>query len=164
MHKNNIYHFGLPFFDTVFNDFNFSINPPTEKILFKKTIGGICNTIKLANNLNINTNLIISKKKILILGGKFKKQLKNSKFVVTNTLVLLFGNQTNLFLDHLNFINSNYYNFRNLNELIKFLNLILKFDKYNYILFSPGGESFDSYQNYLDRGKHFNQLIKGKLS
>ena len=41
--------------------------------------------------------------------------------------------------------------------------LSLKFDKYNYILFSPGGESFDSYQNYLDRGKHFNQLIKRKL-
>ena len=33
-------------------------------------------------------------------------------------------------------------------------------NKYNYVLFSPGGESFDCYKNYLDRGKHFNKLMK----
>ena len=37
--------------------------------------------------------------------------------------------------------------------------VIVTFNKYNYVLFSPGGESFDSYKNYLDRGKHFNKLI-----
>ena len=51
------------------------------------------------NNAIYKNNLINSKKKILILGGKFKKQLKNSKFNVSNTLVLFFGNQANLFLD-----------------------------------------------------------------
>jgi UDP-N-acetylmuramoylalanine-D-glutamate ligase len=30
-------------------------------------------------------------------------------------------------------------------------------------LFSPGGESFDYYKNYLDRGKHFNKIIKKVL-
>ena len=39
----------------------------------------------------------------------------------------------------------------------------LKVNKYNYILFSPGGESFDYYKNYLDRGKHFNKIIKKVL-
>lgn len=85
MHKNNIYHFGLPFFDTVLNDFNFSIIPPTEKILFKKTIGGICNTIKLANNLNINTNLIISKKDSPIIMNQLSS-LKNIKLYIDNSI------------------------------------------------------------------------------
>ena len=115
------------------------------------------------NNAIFKNNLINSSRKILILGGKIKKQLKNSKFNISNTLVLIFGNHTNLFVDHLNFINSNYYKFINLNELAKFLILNLKVNKYNYVLFSPGGESFDYYKNYLDRGKHFNKLIKKVL-
>ena len=115
------------------------------------------------NNAIFKNNLINSSRKILILGGKFKKQLKNTKFNISNTLVLIFGNHTNLFIDHLNFINSNYYKFTNLNELVKFLNVNLKVNKYNYVLFSPGGESFDYYENYLDRGKHFNKLIKKVL-
>ena len=112
------------------------------------------------NNAIYKNNLINSSKKILILGGKFKKQSKNSKFNISNTLVLIFGNNTNLFINHLNFINSNYYKFLNLNELSKFLRLILKINRYNNVLFSPGGESFDCYKNYLDRGEHFNKLIK----
>ncbi len=115
------------------------------------------------NNAIFKNNIINSPRKILILGGKFKKQLKNSKFNISNTLVLIFGNNTNLFIDHLNFINSNYYKFINLNELAKFLKLNLKVNKYYYILFSPGGESFDYYKNYLERGKHFNKLIKNIL-
>ncbi len=78
-------------------------------------------------------------------------------------MVLIFGNNNNLFINHLNFINSNYYKFTNLNELAKFLRVNLKVNKYNYILFSPGGESFDYYKNYLDRGKHFNKIIKKVL-
>ena len=115
------------------------------------------------NNAIFKNNLITSSRKILILGGKFKKQLKNTKFNISNTLVLIFGKHTNLFIDHLNFINSNYYKFTNLNELAKFLRVNLKVNKYNYVLFSPGGESFDYYKNYLDRGKHFNELIKKVL-
>ena len=107
--------------------------------------------------------MINSPKKILILGGKLKKQDEISKFNIKNTLVLIFGYQNNLFLNHLKFINSNFFKFNNLKELVNFLDLILKFYKYEYILFSPGGESYDSYKNYLDRGKHFNQLIKKKL-
>ena len=115
------------------------------------------------NNAIYKNNLINSPKKILILGGKLKKQDKISKFNIKNTLVLIFGYQNNLFLNHLKFINSNFFKFKNLKELVNFLNLVLKFYKYEYILFSPGGESYDSYKNYLDRGKHFNQLIKKQL-
>ena len=64
------------------------------------------------NNSIDKNNLIKSKKKILILGGKFKKVEKNSHFNVSNTLVLLFGDHANLFIKHLNFINSRVYKFK----------------------------------------------------
>ena len=32
--------------------------------------------------------------------------------------------------------------------------------KKNIILFSPAGASFDSFKNFEDRGKYFNNLIK----
>ena len=113
----------------------------------------------LKNSIYKN-NLINSKKKILILGGKFKKLEENSYFNVSNTLVLLFGDHTSLFIKHLNFINSRVYEFKTLTELFNFLKLVLKVNHFNYILFSPGGESFDFYKNYKERGNHFNQLLK----
>ena len=121
----------------------------------------IYNDSKCTNlhNAILKINLIKSSKKILILGGKFKKQ-SNLNFNISNTLVLIFGYHSNLFLKNLSFKNSNFYKFDNLYELINFLNLIIKLHKYNYVLFSPGGESFDSYKNYQERGKHFSKLIK----
>ena len=77
--------------------------------------------------------------------------------------MLIFGFQTNLFINQINFINSNYFKFNNLPELINFLKLFIKLRNYEYILFSPGGESFDLYKNYSDRGNHFNQLVKKVL-
>ena len=115
------------------------------------------------NNAIYKNNLIKSSKKILILGGRLKKQDNNKKFNVTNTLVLIFGYQNNLISKHLNLINSNLFTFHNLNNLMNFLKLVLKSYKYNYILFSPGGESYDIYKDYIDRGNHFNQLIEKNL-
>ncbi len=132
-----------------------------NQLIFKSYDLKVFNDSKCTNlnNAIYKNNLINSSKKILILGGKLKKQEKNIKFDIYDSLVLLFGNHSNSFLNHLNFINSYYYKFNNLNDLVIFLNLILKFNKYNYVLFSPGGESFDSYKDYLDRGNHFNKLI-----
>ena len=115
------------------------------------------------HNAVYKNNLINSQKKILILGGKFKKYDRNNKLNIENTLVLMFGYQTNLFINHLHFINSNYFKFNNLIELIKFLKLLLKLLKYEYILFSPGGESFDSYKEYLHRGNHLIVLLKSLI-
>ena len=112
------------------------------------------------NNAVYKNDLIKSKNKILILGGKLKKQENNLKLNISDTLVLIFGNYSDLYINNLNFINSRFYKFSNLKDLTNFLKIIIKFNKYNFILFSPGGESFDYYNNYIDRGKHFNNLIK----
>ena len=142
------------------NDLNYRL----QLIYYSKSLK-VYNDSKCTNlnNAVYKNNLINSTKKILILGGKLKKQEKNLKFNIHNTLVLIFGYQTNLFKNHINFINSNYFKFNNLSELIKFLKLLIKIRNYEYILFSPGGESFDFYKNYSDRGNHFNQLIKKVL-
>ena len=136
-----------------------------NQLIYKLNNLKIYNDSKCTNLSNsiYKNSLITSSNKILILGGKFKQQEKNSKFNVKNSLVLIFGIQSNLFIKKLNFINSNYFKFNNLNELVYFLKLIVKLRKYEYILFSPGGESFDTYKNYLDRGDHFNKLIKKTL-
>ena len=116
------------------------------------------------NNAIFKNELIKSKSKILILGGKLKKQENKIKLNISDTLVLIFGNYSDLYINHLNFINSNFYKFPNLKELLNFLKIIIKFNKYNNILFSPGGESFDFYEDYKDRGNHFNYLIKNVIN
>ena len=140
-------------------------------LIFRNQLIYATNNLKVYNdskctNLHnaIHKNkLINSFQKILILGGKLKKQDVNYKFNVTNTLVLIFGQHSDLFNNHLNFVNSNFFKFNNLDILIDFLKLIIKTHKCEYVLFSPGGESYDVYRDYLDRGKHFNQLIKKVL-
>ena len=132
-----------------------------NQLIHKSKDLSIYNDSKCTNlsNAVYKINLIKSSKKILILGGKLKT-LDHSKFTISNTLVLIFGHYSDSFIARLNFINSRFYKFTELNELVNFLKLVTNIYKYNYILFSPGGESFDTYQNYLDRGKKFNKLIK----
>ena len=132
-----------------------------NQLIYKFKNLKIYNDSKCTNlsNAIFKNNLINSRKKILILGGKLKKQ-QNIKFNISNTLVLMFGNHSNSFLDHLNLINSKFYKFNDLDTLTNFLKLILKVNKFNYVLFSPGGESFDFYKNYKERGKQFTKLIK----
>jgi len=136
------------------------------QLIYNKNSLKIYNDSKCTNlnNAVYKNNLINSSKKILILGGILKKQDKNLKFNIKNTLVLTFGNQRDLFINQLNLIDSNYFKFNRLIELINFLKLIVKLRKYEYILFSPGGESFDSFKNYIDRGNYFNRLIKKAIS
>ena len=138
------------------NDLNYR-----NQLIYKSKNLEIYNDSKCTNLYNAiyKNNLIKSSKKILILGGKLKNQ-ENLKLKISNTLVLLFGYDSNSFLNHLNFVNSKFYKFINLNDLINFLKLILKLHNYNYVIFSPGGESFDCYRDYIDRGKNFNKLIK----
>ena len=142
------------------NDLDHRINLIYNKKFLKVYNDSKCTNL---NNAIYKNTLINSSKKILILGGKFKNQDKNLKFNIKNTLVLIFGYQTDLFINQLKFIDSNYFKFNSLVELINFLQLIIKYRKYEYILFSPGGESFDTYNNFTDRGNHFNQLIKKAL-
>ena len=98
-----------------------------------------------------------------ILGGIPKKgdKFKLSKKKCRNFKVFTFGNhhkQFNRILRNKIKIKK----FKNLKETLKKIFFEIKKQKIkkNTIFFSPAGASFDSFKNFEDRGKYFNQLIK----
>ena len=98
-----------------------------------------------------------------ILGGIPKKgdKFKLSKKKCRNFKVFTFGNhhkQFNRILRNKIKIKK----FKNLKETLKKIFFEIKKQKINKntIFFSPAGASFDSFKNFEDRGKYFNQLIK----
>ena len=57
--------------------------------------------------------------------------------------------------------------FLNLKSIIKKIILDIKTDKlknHKTILFSPAGASFDSFKNFEERGRYFNNLIKKSIN
>jgi UDP-N-acetylmuramoylalanine--D-glutamate ligase len=98
-----------------------------------------------------------------ILGGIPKKgdKFKLSKKKCRNFKAFIFGNyhkQFNRILRNKIKIKK----FKNLKETLKkiFFEIKKKKIKKNTIFFSPAGASFDSFKNFEDRGKYFDQLIK----
>ena len=98
-----------------------------------------------------------------ILGGIPKKgdKFKLSKKKCRNFKVFIFGNyhkQFNRILRNKIKIKK----LKNLKEILKKIFFEIKKQKIkkNTIFFSPAGASFDSFKNFEDRGKYFNQLIK----
>ena len=120
----------------------------------------IYNDSKCTNleNAILKNNLINSKNKILILGGRPKPQ--DCKNIIKDTTVLIFGPFAKKISENIIFYNCKFLNFESLSNLLMFIKMINKDFKFNTILFSPGGESFDLYKDFIDRGIAFNNLIK----
>ena len=121
----------------------------------------IINDSKSTNleNSIIKINQITLKKKIIILGGKPKKSIIK-KNTIKNSLVLIFGPNRFKINKSLEFINSKYFTFVDLENLFRFLKVLIQQTKWDVILFSPGGESFDQFKDYSQRGIMFNKHIK----
>ncbi len=130
------------------------------QLIYKSKKLSIYNDSKCTNlkNAIMKNNLIQSHHKILILGGIPKTN--NESFSVKDTLVLIFGPFSSQFLNKILLSNSKYFIFDKLTSLITFMKLICRYYKYDTILFSPGGESYDLYDDYKHRGKEFTSLIK----
>ena len=120
----------------------------------------IYNDSKCTNmeNATMKNNLLLSGNKILILGGRPKTSHK--KYKIEKTLILIFGNYAYKISKNLLYKNSNYFIFNNLFDLLSFTKIIIQRFRYDTILFSPGGESFDQFKSFNERGKYFNRLIK----
>ncbi len=98
-----------------------------------------------------------------ILGGipKQSDQFKLSKKNCKNFKAFIFGKHSEEFTKNLKnkMIVKKFENLKDiLNEI--FLDIQNQQSKKITILFSPAGASFDSFQNFEDRGLYFNQLIK----
>ena len=136
--------------------------PFRNQIIYNTNNLKILNDSKSTNLLNsINTfNSIKIKNKILILGGKLKNNDIDIPRILNST-ILIFGNDKDHFLHKLQNTNSKVIKFLNLESLIIFLSFFINLDNNNkIILFSPGGESFDTYSDFIERGNHFNYLVK----
>ena len=146
-------------------DYDQNINikdlPFRNEIIKNKFNPIIINDSKSTNleNSIIKINQIKLKKKIIILGGNPKRS-NIKKNIVKNSFVLIFGPNRFKIIKKLEFINSKFFSFVDLENLFKFLKVVINQRKLDVILFSPGGESFDQYKDYLHRGKIFNNYIK----
>ena len=98
-----------------------------------------------------------------ILGGIPKKgdKFKMSKKKCRNFKVFIFGNYHKQF-DRILRNKIKIKKLKNLKETLKKIFFEIKKQKIkkNTIFFSPAGASFDSFKNFEDRGKYFDQLIK----
>ncbi len=135
--------------------------PFRNELIENRSNSIIINDSKSTNleNSIIKINQINLKKKIIILGGNPKKSIKK-KNTIKNSLVLIFGPNRFKINKRLEFINSNFLTFIDLENLSRFLKLVMHQTKWDVILFSPGGESFDQFKDYSHRGKIFNDYIK----
>jgi len=103
-----------------------------------------------------------------IVGGLFKKNDKFSipKKYCKNFKAYIFGKDKKFYINELK-NKMQIESFFNLRSLIKKIILDVKINKlknHKTILFSPAGASFDSFKNFEERGKYFNNLIKKNLN
>ena len=150
-----------------FSKLNYDHNKKLKNLPFRNELienrsnPTIINDSKSTNleNSIIKINQINLKKKIIILGGNPKKSIIK-KNTIKNSLVLIFGPNRFKINKSLELINSKFFTFVDLENLFRFLKVIIHQTRWDVILFSPGGESFDQFKDYSHRGRIFNKYIK----
>ena len=150
-----------------FSKLNYDHNKKLKNLPFRNELienrsnPTIINDSKSTNleNSIIKINQINLKNKIIILGGNPKKSIIK-KNTIKNSLVLIFGPNRFKINKSLELINSKFFTFVDLENLFRFLKVIIHQTRWDVILFSPGGESFDQFKDYSHRGRIFNKYIK----
>ena len=150
-----------------FSKLNYDHNKKLKNLPFRNELienrsnPTIINDSKSTNleNSIIKINQINLKNKIIILGGNPKKSIIK-KNTIKNSLVLIFGPNRLKINKSLELINSKFFTFVDLENLFRFLKVVIHQTKWDVILFSPGGESFDQFKDYSHRGRIFNKYIK----
>ena len=135
-----------------------------QQIIFKSKNLTIINDSK-ATSFSSSTSILKSISNVYwIVGGLAKK---GDKFLLNkknckNIKAYIFGKNKSFFIKELR-KNLSYESFLDLKSLVKKIFVDIKRDKsrdFHTILFSPAAASFDSFKNFEERGKYFNNLIK----
>ena len=135
-----------------------------QQIIYKSKNLTIINDSK-ATSYSSSVSILKSLKNVYwIVGGLAKK---GDRFILSKKncksfKAYIFGKDKKSFIKHFKNVLSYQY-FRDLKVLLKKILLDIKKEKNNnhkIILFSPAAASFDSFKNFEDRGKYFNNLIK----
>ena len=135
-----------------------------QQIIFKSKNLTIINDSKSTSFSSSASILKLMSNVFWIVGGLAKK---GDKFLLkkkncTHLKAYIYGKNKNTFINELK-NKVQYESFTNLNILIKKVFLDIKNNenlKHKTILFSPAAASFDSFKNFEERGKYFNNLIK----
>ena len=135
-----------------------------QQIIFRSKNLTIINDSKSTSFSSSVSILKLMSNVLWIVGGLAKK---GDKFLLKkndcrNLKAYVYGKNKSIFVSKLkNAVNCE--SFANLNFLIKKIFLDIKKDKnleHKTILFSPAAASFDSFKNFEERGKYFDNLIK----
>ena len=135
-----------------------------QQIIFKSKNLTIINDSK-ATSFSSSTSILKSLSSVSwIVGGLAKK---GDKFLLSknhckNSKAYIFGKNRNFFIKELKNI-IKYESFMNLKDLIKKIFIDIQNNQsqgHQTILFSPAAASFDTFDNFEERGKYFNNLIK----
>tara|TARA_B110000238_G_scaffold200466_1_gene250694 strand:- start:2145 stop:3449 length:1305 start_codon:yes stop_codon:yes gene_type:complete len=139
-----------------------------QQIIFRSKNLTIINDSK-STSFTSSINILKSISNVYwIVGGLAKKGDKFllSKVNCKSFKAYIFGKNKSFFISELKDI-MKYESFVNLKFLVKKIFLDIrknKNQKHKTILFSPAAASFDSFQNFEERGKYFNNLIKKNYS
>ncbi len=143
---------------------NFSGLKYRQQVIFRSKYLTIINDSK-ATSFSSSVSILKSMKNVSwIVGGLAKKKdkLLLSKNNSKNFKAYIFGKDKNFFVNKIK-NTMRYESFTNLKHLTKKVFLDIKEDQFidhKTILFSPAAASFDSFKNFEERGKYFNNLIK----
>jgi UDP-N-acetylmuramoylalanine--D-glutamate ligase len=135
-----------------------------QQIIFKSKNLTIINDSKSTSFSSSVSILKLMSNVSWIVGGLAKKgdKILLKKNDCKNLKAYIYGKNKNTFISELKNI-VKYESFTNLKLLIKKVFLDIKNNentKQKTILFSPAAASFDSFKNFEERGKYFNNLIK----
>jgi len=135
-----------------------------QQIIFKSKKITIINDSK-ATSFSSSISILKSMSNVSwIVGGLAKKgdQFLLPKNICKNFKAYIFGKDRSFFVNQLKNIMS-YESFTNLKSVINKIFIDIKNDKntqHQTILFSPAAASFDSFKNFEERGRYFNNLVK----
>lgn len=120
------------------------------------------NDSKSTNFLALNCAIkkYINNNVLLIVGGKIKEEDLFLDYKDNLKIVLINGENRFILKDFFDKLKIKNYVFNNLNDLIDKLDDFLF--KIDIVLFSPGSESFDQFDNFEMRGKIYKEMILNK--
>ncbi|MGM9857770.1 MAG: Mur ligase family protein [Bacilli bacterium] len=136
----------------IFNDFHNDFYREDEQVILNTLF------VNDSKSTNVESLKICLKNyehydnRLIIIGGIYKSLGIETIQFKDDDRIIVFGKSRVLLLNKIKVAKS----YETLDDIFKYENL----SKYSCIIFSPACSSFDQFENYIDRGKKFNEYVK----
>jgi UDP-N-acetylmuramoylalanine--D-glutamate ligase len=143
---------------------NFKLPPFRQEIIYDNKNLIVVNDSK---STNINSSLMaienflqLRKSILLIMGGIIKGNLDliNKDIINKINYIYIFG--ASRFILEKHFKDNFYYNYKIFEKMSDLINFLEDNIRYEVILFTPGGASYDEFSDYIERGRKFNKMFQ----